>query len=534
VKRFGLLDPASAHALGFGWLTAAVAPVSVYGERIFSELRAFRVDERAAAQRRAETIAAVAAALDEARSDAARALLRELPDAAGAIARASMGEILDDVNFLELQRFCDALVRIDALLTGVYADPLTGQEVQALALALEPGRSAGGGFYLGDALSGELERARRRLDEAQRELDASRARASESVARALGRDDLGDGDEFIVMRGELRRALPAGIRVVREAPTYLLCALEYDEATLARLERRDAVAQEVAVAEEGARARLSSLVRASAAQLQSAARGLGTLDVTLAAARFTRRFACVPATISAQAGLTFTQARFLPLAVELEQAGRSFTPLDLELDDVAVLTGPNMGGKSVCLQTCGFIALCAAFGLPVPAGSATVGLFDEIAWLGIGSDRELGGLLSSFAREVLRLREIFERAAPRLLVLVDEFGRTTTPHEGKALSVALLGSLRERDARGMLATHIGGVASQAGARHFAVRGLRGIPDRPPASDLREALETLAASMDYTIVEVSSDAGGQADAIALTAVLGMDRSFVDAAYRALSR
>ncbi len=534
MKRLGLLDPASAQAVGFEWLTAALAPVSAYGERHASGLRPFSASEASLARSRAERIAAVAAGVDEARSDAARALVRELPDVAGAIARASMGEILDDVNFLELLRFCDVLVRMDGLLSGVYADPLAGQEVLDLARALAPGRSAGGGFYLTGALSGELERARERLDKAQRELDESSAQAAQQVARALGRDDVGDADEFIVMRAQLRGALPAGVRVVREAPTYLLCALEYDEATLVALERRDAAAQEAAAAEEGVRARLSSLVREHAAGLEGAARELGALDVTLAAARFTRRFACVPATISEEPVLSFARARFLPLAVELEQAGRAFTPLDLELDGVAVLTGPNMGGKSVCLQTCGFIALCAAFGLPVPAERATVGLFDEIAWLGIGSDRELGGLLSSFAKEVLRLREIFERAAPRLLVLIDEFGRTTTPLEGKALSVALIERLRERDARGMLATHIGGVASQAGARHFAVRGLRGIPERPPTSDLREALETLAGSMDYTIAEVGADTGGRADAIALTALLGMDRSFVDAAYQALSR
>lgn len=533
MKRLSLLDPASAQAVAFDWLTAAVAPVSVYGERVFAELRAFRVGEERAAQERADAIAAVAAAVDEARIDAARALLRELPDAAGAIARASTGEILDDVNFLELQRFCETFARIDALLASDYA-PIDNAGVRALAEKLEPGRSSAGGFYLADGFSGELERARRHLEQAQRELDAARARSTERIARELGRDEIDDADEFIVMRAQLRDALPAGVRVVREAPTYLLCALEYDEVTLAALGRRDADAEVVAVAEEGVRARLSSQVRERAEQLERGARELGELDVILAAARFTRRFACVSARVASRPILSFTRARFLPLAVELEQAGRSFTPLDLALDDVAVLTGPNMGGKSVCLQTCGLVALCAAFGLPVPADRATVGLFDEIACLGIGSDPELGGLLSSFAKEVLRLREIFERAAPRLLVLIDEFGRTTTPHEGKALSVALLARLRERSARGVLATHLGGVARQAGARHFAVHGLRGIPERPAGSDLHEALETLAASMDYTIAEVSSDSDARADAIALTALLGMDRGFVDAAYKALSR
>jgi hypothetical protein len=191
-----------------------------------------------------------------------------------------------------------------------------------------------------------------------------------------------------------------------------------------------------------------------------------------------------------------------------------------------------MGGKSVTLQTCGFVTLCAAFGLPVPASRARVALFDQIAWIGIGREERAGGLLSSFAREVLELKAIFVRDAPRLLFLADEFARTTTPHEGKALLVALLARLRRRRACGLLATHLGGIAVAAGVRHFAVRGLRGIPERPPTRDVGEALAALAASMDYTIAEVAGDELPRADAIALTALLGVDLEFVDAAYRAL--
>jgi DNA mismatch repair ATPase MutS len=224
----------------------------------------------------------------------------------------------------------------------------------------------------------------------------------------------------------------------------------------------------------------------------------------------------------------------LPLEAELEAAGRKFVALDLELRDTAVLTGPNMGGKSVCLQTCAFIALCAAFGLPVPADSARVALFDQIAWLGLGCEVQSGGLLSSFAREVLDLKAIFERGASRLLILIDEFARTTTPQEGAALLVALLERLRDRGVCGMAATHLSGIPAAAGVRHFAVRGLRGIPPRPPTADVGDALAALAGAMDYTIAEVRGDAGERADAIALTALLGIDEAFVDAAYQALSR
>ena len=199
-----------------------------------------------------------------------------------------------------------------------------------------------------------------------------------------------------------------------------------------------------------------------------------------------------------------------------------------------MLTGPNMGGKSVSLQTCGFLALACALGLPVPAKRARCAIFDQIAWLGLGRNVSIGGLLSSFAREVVELKAILARGAPRLLILVDEFARTTTPHEGKALLIALLERLRERGAVGMLATHLSGVSAAAGVRHFAVRGLRGIPQRPAVSEVAQALAALAEAMDYTIEEVGPDARPRTDAIALTELLGVDADFVAAAHRALSQ
>jgi dsDNA-specific endonuclease/ATPase MutS2 len=141
-------------------------------------------------------------------------------------------------------------------------------------------------------------------------------------------------------------------------------------------------------------------------------------------------------------------------------------------------------------------------------------------------------LLSAFAQEVVRLRNVLTRNARRLLVLADEFARTTTPVEGKALLVALLQRLRERAACGLAATHLDGVAGEAGARHFAVRGLRGIPQPPATGDLHQALAALAASMDYTIVEVGGDAAGTADAIALASLLGLDPQLIEAARRQL--
>ncbi len=86
----------------------------------------------------------------------------------------------------------------------------------------------------------------------------------------------------------------------------------------------------------------------------------------------------------------------------------------------------------------------------------------------------------------------------------------------------------------MLATHLAGIAGTAGARHFAVRGLREIPPQQPTQDVGKALAALADAMDYTVAEISGDEPPRADAVALTALLGLDHDFVDDAYCALSQ
>jgi DNA mismatch repair protein MutS2 len=530
MKSAGLLDAATSQALAWTWLRDAISPVSPYGERLFETIEPYRPGSEDAAGQRAQRIARIAQTFDNERLDAAREIARHVSDAGMAVARASMGDVLDDANFLELQRFFDACERFEAVRASCDDLPQTADTLlRECARVLERGR-AGIGFYLDDGFDVSLAQARAAYAQAQAEYETARGRASAAVATALGREI--SAAEFIVMRSELNGALPPGVRVVREAPTYVLCELDADDRVLEALRRRDEAATAVAAAEERVRALLSSEVRARAVALERAMHAFAETDLLIAAARFARANQCTPPSIVSDGSLSFTAGRFVPLALELQTQGRAFTPIDLSLRGMAVLTGPNMGGKSVALRTCGFIGLCAAYGLPVPGERATVTLFERIDWLGVGADEDGGGLLSSFAREVVRLRDLLANGAAPRLILLDEFARTTTPREGKALLVAVLERLGALGACGLAATHLGSVAQAAGVRHFAVRGLRGIPQQPETADLAQALATLAASMDYTLEEVGDERAREADAIALAALLGVERPIIDSAYRVL--
>jgi DNA mismatch repair ATPase MutS len=515
VKFESVVDGTTAVALNVAWLNSRLEPLSEPGRRAYAQIAPLPPGEESTAEDRARAITELATRLDTADVDAMRDALRTMPDPLPALSRAAMGDTLDDTHLLELLRFLDAAVRLQPHV------PLAQGPREVLQL-LEHGRAGKFGFYLSEKFDPSLATVRADAERAQAEFDVARATLAQRVARDLARDEI-SGGEFIVMRDPLT-ALPQGIRVVREAPTYFLCELDLDEGAMEALRKRDAAAAAVAAVEESVRARVSHRLREHAQALETLIEALGAFDVRLAQVRFTQEYGCVAARIVRERVVRFTNARYLPLQAELEAQGRRYEPISLALSDCAVLTGPNMGGKSVALRTCGFVALLAAFGIPVPAETAECALFDELAWLGIGAGEELGGLLSSFAREVVRLNELLARPASNALLLIDEFARTTTPHEGKALLVALIRSLRRRGRLAFIATHLAGIAPEAQARHFAVRGLRNVPKGAPAGDLQAALASLADSMDYAIVE-SGDGTGQADAVALAHLLGLDEDIV---------
>ncbi|HEY8321482.1 MAG TPA: hypothetical protein VIG46_06840 [Candidatus Baltobacteraceae bacterium] len=518
-----LLDETTAGALDAAWLLRAIAPCGEYGRRA-AELDG-APDARA--------IAADAATFDAATLDALQDALRRAPDVAPALARAGVGDALDDAAFLELLRFCDAWLRARATLTRHDRELGTAAAAAAcisLVSLLAHGRAGTYGFYLDERFDPILGAARARAQRAQAEFDAARGRSTQGIAQALGRDEIGEY-EFILMRADAPSPLPEGLRVVREAPTYLLCECELDERALAALARRDEADAALAQVERDVREALSARVRERMAGLEDAAAAFGALDAHVAKVRFAQTYACVAAE-EAAAGISFEDARYLPLLDQLAHEGRAYAPISLDLPGVAILTGPNMGGKSIALRTCGFLALCVALGLPVPAKRARIERFERISWLGIAPESESGGLLSSFAREVVRLRAILERPHERTVVLVDEFARTTTPQEGRALLIALVARLRERDATALIATHLAGIAQASGATHYAIRGLRGVPARPAGGDLSAALAALAGAMDYTLAEVTADSPPQADALALARLLGLDEALVAAAYAAL--
>jgi len=137
-----------------------------------------------------------------------------------------------------------------------------------------------------------------------------------------------------------------------------------------------------------------------------------------------------------------------------------FTPNDIKLDPdgdgcVAIITGPNMAGKSTYLRTAALVAVMAHMGSFVPAQSARIGLLDRI-FTRIGARDELAKGRSTFMVEMVETANILRHAGPRSLVILDEIGRGTSTYDGMSIAWAVLEFLNlhiEGRTKAMFATH---------------------------------------------------------------------------------
>lgn len=147
-----------------------------------------------------------------------------------------------------------------------------------------------------------------------------------------------------------------------------------------------------------------------------------------------------------------------PVIEQMMQVGEEYVPNDVYLDStqqqVIILTGPNMAGKSALLRQTALIVLMAQIGSFVPARSATIGYFDKI-FTRVGATDNISRGESTFMVEMLETSMIMHNLSERSLVLLDEIGRGTSTYDGMSIARALVEYLHEhgKGAKTLFATH---------------------------------------------------------------------------------
>ena len=213
--------------------------------------------------------------------------------------------------------------------------------------------------------------------------------------------------------------------------------------------------EEIAFREREALARLAALVTAEAGRLLATARTLAELDALLSLAEVAARNQWTAPGVDESDALEILAGRH-PV-VEAHLAGEPFIPNDCQLGGdgprQAIVTGPNMGGKSTWLRQTALVVLLAQIGSWVPAARARVGLVDRI-FTRVGAQDDLARGQSTFMTEMVETAAILHQATERSLLILDEVGRGTATDDGLAIARAVLEDINRRiGARALFATH---------------------------------------------------------------------------------
>ncbi len=154
------------------------------------------------------------------------------------------------------------------------------------------------------------------------------------------------------------------------------------------------------------------------------------------------------------------------LQLSLEKQGKNVVPLDIMLTKekrILIISGPNAGGKSVCLKTTGLLQYMLQCGLSVPISErSTTGVFENIL-IDIGDEQSLENDLSTYSSHLLNMKNMMKTADENTLILIDEFGTGTEPLIGGAIAESVLMQFCKRNAWGVITTHYQNL------KHFADR-----------------------------------------------------------------
>ena len=309
-----------------------------------------------------------------------------------------------------------------------------------------------------DTASDELYRIRRSIKD--KEINVSRR--MNAILRQAQQEGLADSDASVAIR-DGKMLIP-----VASAKKRAFQGFVYDESATGKtsfMEPAEIVALQNEISElyfaqtrEIAKIlyEFAEFLRPFVPELIAGAGFVGELDFNMAKAQVALDYIAGMPVLSEDGSLALRKARHPLLEKSLRKEKKSIVPLTVTLTPekrILLISGPNAGGKSVCLKTVGLLQYMFQWGMLIPTSETSeLPVFDRIM-VSIGDDQSLENDLSTYSSFLTDMKAMLELADGRTLVLIDEFGSGTEPAAGGAIAEAILHELDSRGAYGVITTH---------------------------------------------------------------------------------
>ncbi len=249
--------------------------------------------------------------------------------------------------------------------------------------------------------------------------------------------------------------------------------------------------------------------------LERSYRFLGIIDFIQAKSRFAHQVGAACHIPTETSEFEWHNAVHPLLLLSLLAQRKDIVPLNIKLsaaNKILIISGPNAGGKSVCLKTVGLVQYMIQCGLPViMQPDSSVGLFDNI-FIDIGDEQSIENDLSTYSSHLTNMKYFLKYASPHTLILIDEFGTGTEPNIGGAIAEAELEEFNRKGSYGVITTHYTNLKHLAGQTSGLVNGAM-LYDRHKMEPLFQ-------------LEIGSP--GSSFAVEIAKKIGLPQSIIDAA------
>ncbi len=200
---------------------------------------------------------------------------------------------------------------------------------------------------------------------------------------------------------------------------------------------------------------------------------LAAIDLIHAKAQLARLIRGIEPDVKPYPHIDWIRAAHPILQLSLEKQGKGVVPLDIMLTRekrILIISGPNAGGKSVCLKTVGLLQYMLQCGLSVPVGERSrMGVFSNI-FIDIGDEQSIENDLSTYSSHLTNMKQMMRHADGATLLLIDEFGTGTEPQIGGAIAEAVLAQFCAKGAYGVITTHYQNLKHFADSHEGVVNG----------------------------------------------------------------
>lgn len=321
------------------------------------------------------------------------------------------------------------------------------------------------------------------------------------------------------------------LKAIREEKSKLekqiLQSIDENEKKALRLQRAEIVNEEKDE-ELVVRKKLSDSLRVWVEDLDLAMVNLGKFELLIGKAELAISYKASVPTIYERDNfddILIERAVHPEIAELLQKEGKSFTPISLNVQKgVTLLTGANMGGKSVALRSIALNAALVCLGFFPFADKMAMKIPDFIEVIaGDGEDIKAG--LSSFGADIKELNLLLEKLEnSKGLVICDEFGRSTNPYEGSRFVRTLCEILQNSDSYGIIATHYDGI-QVTGANSYRVAGLKK-DFKSELVTLKELPKDLSDFMDYSLIKTENKSEVPQEALSIASLLGLPQTFIE--------